>query len=135
MVRVRVSRRNSQETERYNELSGSRGWAALVFEARPSQWQARLNPSRCFRDLSDQHRRVHVSETRQHAWYPKGYAWAPREAVSSSLSLSLSLALMLWILLGRRIQFLRIGCIYFGWIELNHWDQNVGLISRPGCYL
>jgi hypothetical protein len=69
-----------EETD--NELPGSRGGPALVFEARPRQWQAGLHPSRRLGDLPDQHRRVHVSAARQHAWYPQGHARASREAVS-----------------------------------------------------
>lgn len=48
-----------------NELSRSGGGAAGEFvEEKFGEWKARLNAGRCFWNLPDQYRRLHVSKTR-----------------------------------------------------------------------
>jgi len=77
--------------KRNYELSGHRGWPALRFQAWLGQRQAGPHAGGGCRNIPDQHRRLHLPETRQHPRNPQRYPRAPREAVSSSSSHSISL--------------------------------------------
>lgn len=63
-----------------HELPRSRSGSSHEFQARPVPGR---HASRCFRDISDQHVSLHVSETRQYPRDPQGHARPPRQAVSS----------------------------------------------------